>query len=316
MAARDYYEVLGVGKNASQDELKKAFRRLAKDHHPDRNPNDPGAEERFKEINEAYAVLSDPDKRKQYDRVGNTDAFHRQYSTEDIFRGADFSSIFEDIGIGVGGASDFFSSLFGGRPGARRGPQQRGRAGGPFGGDPRAAQPQKGQDLTHELTIGFEEAVHGSERRVALMMGGEEVAFNVRIPAGVETGQKLRVRGKGAMGPSGQRGDLMLNIVVSPHPIYRREGRDLHVDHVISLGEAVLGTSIEVPSLDGPKRLKVPAGTQPQAKLRLRGLGITPKGGEPGDLYVHLNVHIPSPTELTPEQRQVFEQLRAATETA
>jgi curved DNA-binding protein len=118
------------------------------------------------------------------------------------------------------------------------------------------------------------------------------------------------------MGPSGQRGDLMLNIVVSPHPIYRREGRDLHVDHVISLGEAVLGTSIEVPSLDGPKRLKVPAGTQPQAKLRLRGLGITPKGGEPGDLYVHLNVHIPSPTELTPEQRQVFEQLRAATETA
>lgn len=300
MKNKDYYEILGVPRDASAADIKKAFRKLAKEHHPDKNPGDAGAEERFKQINEAYAVLSDADKRRQYDRVG-TDAFHRQYTTEDIFRGFDFSSIFQDMGIGSQGGADLFANLFG------RGGRRPGR--GP-GVDPRGPHLRKGQDLTHDMEIGFEEAVTGSERRMTFRMGDEEHSFNVRIPAGVEDGQKLRIRGKGGPGGGGgPAGDLILTVTVSPHPLYRREGSDLLVDVEIGVAEAILGATIEVPTLGGPKRLRVPPGTQPGSRLRLRGLGVARQGHAAGDLYVVLKVRVPSPDELTAEQREVLEGL-------
>lgn len=315
MATKDYYETLGVAKDASQDDIKKAFRKKAQQHHPDKNPGDPGAEDRFKTINEAYAVLSDPDKRKQYDRVG-TDAFHQQYSTEDIFRGVDFSSIFEDLGIGVGNASDFFSNIFGRGGAGRRGGRGRG-PGGPFQGfEQRPAAPHKGSDLEQELTIGFEESVHGSERRLVLQTGGVESSLNVRIPAGIESGQKLRLRGKGGPGAAGgPAGDILLHITVAPHPTYRREGQDVHVDHEIDLPSAVLGASVEVPTLSGTKRVRIPPGTQPGARIRLRGLGVPAMRKKPaGDQYVHLHVRLPRPEELTESQRKAIEELRVGAE--
>lgn len=311
MKSKDYYEILGVARDASPADLKKAFRKLAKLHHPDKNAGDPTAEDRFKEINEAYAVLSDADKRRRYDQVG-TDAFHRQYTTEDIFRGFDFSSIFDDLGVGgqQGGGGDLFSSLFG--RGGRRGGRGRGPGAGP--GEQRGPQPRNGQDLSQEMHVGFEEAVKGSERRISFRLGDQDHSFNVRIPPGVESGQKLRIRGKGGPGAAGgTAGDLLLTITVSPHPTYRREGTDLFVDVEIGLAEAVLGASIEVPTLDGPKRLRVPPGTQPGSKLRLRGLGVARKGHTIGDLYVVLQVRVPGPDELTDEQRRVLTELLGAT---
>lgn len=308
MSRKDYYQTLGVSHDASEADLKKAFRRLAKEHHPDKNPGDPRAEDRFKEVNEAYAVLSDPKKRRQYDQVGDA-AFHQQFSTEDIFRGRDFSSIFEELGLGgMGGGPDFLSSLFGGR--GRRGARGPGAGQGPFAGEQRGAQPRRGQDLEQEIHIGFEEAVLGSERRVAFQLGGQDLSFNVRIPPGVENGKRLRLRGKGAPGAAGgPSGDLLLTVLVAQHPLYQRDGDDLTVEAPVGLGHAIFGASIEVPTLDGPKRLRIPPGTQPGARMRLRGLGVARRGGGRGDLYVVVQVRVPLPEELTDEQRHALQEL-------
>lgn len=304
--AKDYYRVLGVGKDASAEDIKKAFRKIAMQYHPDRN-SAPEAEEKFKEANEAYAVLSDPDKRKQYDMFG-ADGFGQRYSSEDIFSNFDFRSIFEDMGFGgqgpgpgAGQRGGFdFSSLFG--AGGRRG--ARGAQGRGF--NPFAGQSMQGSDAEAEITVTFHEAFHGGERGV--IVGGDEV--RVRIPRGVRSGTRLRVRGKGHSGPGGgPAGDLLLTVHIGAHPIYRFHGDDLEMDVNVGITDVVLGTSVEIETPDGHKQnLKIPAGTSAGQKLRLRGKGFPNRGEGFGDLLARVVVR--TPKELTEEQRTHFEALR------
>ena len=194
MATTDYYKALGVDKNASPEEIKKAFRKLAVKYHPDRNPNDKAAEDKFKDINEAYAVLSDPKKKEEYDTYGSS-GFHKQYSQEDIFRGFDFSNAYKDMG--AGGGEDIFSRLFGGGFG-------RGGARGGFRGGP-----QRGGDLEMEVEIGFRDAAQGAEKLVAFRRNGQREELKIKIPAGVDNGSKIRLTGKGGQGEGGgPDGDL------------------------------------------------------------------------------------------------------------
>ena len=298
MATKDYYKVLGVAKDASAEDIKKAFRKLAMQYHPDRNQS-PEAEARFKEANEAYAVLSDADKRKQYDMFG-ADGFGQRYSQEDIFKGFDFRSIFEDMGKG-GGAGFDFSSLFGGGGGGGR-RQQRGF--NPFAGGEQAG-PMHGRDVEADLVVSFHEAFHGSERQINLDGGN----VKVRVPKGVRSGTKLRVRGKGQAGPNGQSGDLILNVQVAEHPVFRFDGDDLEMDVNVALTDLVLGGSAEVETPDGQTHtVKIPPGTAPGQRLRLRGKGFPKKGGDPGDVLARLVVKLPK--TVSDEQRVHLEALR------
>jgi curved DNA-binding protein len=286
MATKDYYNVLGVSKNASDEELKRAYRKLAMKYHPDKNPNKKEAEERFKEINEAYAVLSDKEKRKQYDAFG-AEGFRQRFSQEDIFRGFDFDEI--------------LSGLFGGR--GKREFRYGGRGGfdsGDFFGGQSPYQnmgrmPQKGEDVLYELTISLEEAASGGEKRISYRKNGKVEDVSVRIPRGIPSGKKLRLAGKGMEGKNGgPPGDLYLQIVIKEHPIFSREGDDLIAEKEIAFSEAVLGTTIEVPTLEGLKKMKVPPGTQSHTKMRLKGLGIPHFQGEgKGDEYVKVIVRVP-----------------------
>lgn len=296
MAQTDYYKALGVEKGASADDIKKAFRKLAVKYHPDRNPDNKGAEDKFKEINEAYAVLSDPEKKQQYDTFGSS-GFHNKYSQEDIFRGFDFGNAYKDMG-GGGGAEDIFSRLFGGsfgRPGAGR-------------GGFRSVQ-QNGADHEMEVTISFRDAAQGAEKQVAFRRNGQREELKVKIPAGVDNGSKIRISGKGAQSDSGgSPGDLFLIINVAPDPVFIRDGGDLIVERPISFSAACLGISLDVPTLEGDKRIKIPAGIQPGTKIRLKGCGIKSLGSNAkGDLYVKIAVHIPE--ALSGEQKKLVEEL-------
>lgn len=303
MAGKDYYQVLGVARDASQDDIKKAFRKLAMKYHPDRNPDDPAAESKFKDVNEAYAVLSDADKRKQYDMFG-AEGFGERYTKEDIFQNFDFSSLFEEMGVGGGGRRGFdFSSLFGGGGGgggARRG----------FNPFQQQARAQKGRDIETEVTITFHEAFHGGER--SLEVAGPEGAesISVRIPRGIRTGQSLRVREKGQPGAGGgPRGDLLLRVQVADHPRFRVVGDDVETDVSVPLTDLVLGGSVAVDAPDGEQhQVKVPAGTSPGIRVRLKGMGMPKRGGAFGDLFARINVSVPR--QLTADQRAHFEALR------
>lgn len=293
--AKDYYAVLGVEKGADADAIKKAYRKLAVKHHPDKNPGDKSAEERFKEVTEAYAVLSDPEKRRQYDQFGEA-GFHQRFSQEDIFRNVDLNDIFREFGFG---GDDLFSQMFGGRGGTFRS--------GTFqGGRPR---PVKGQNLLLRLTIPFRQAILGGERHINLARHGHGEPIKVRIPPGVETGQKLRVAGKGAPSPSsGPPGDLLLEIDVLPDPLFMRDGHDLTVTVAVPFSGACLGTSVEVPTLEGIKRVKVKPGMKNGGRIRLKGFGVP--GNPGGDLYAVIEVAVPA--ELTKEQETLLEKLRDA----
>jgi curved DNA-binding protein len=301
-AKKDYYETLGVAKGATEEEIKKAYRKLALKYHPDRNPGNKEAEEKFKIINEAYAVLSDPEKRKQYDTFG-MGGFQQRYSEEDIFRGFNVGDLFKDLGFGGG---DIFSMIFGRQQG-RGGGRQRAQS-WDFGDYiTREQQPEHGLDLNYELEIPFMDAIRGGEKRVSFTthMGTEDL--NVKIPRGITTGKRLRLQGKGNRDPrTGRRGDLYLTIKVAEHPFFRRVGNDLYITKEIKLTDALLGTTVEVSSIDGPKRVKIPPG---HLKVRLRGLGApdTEKGGA-GDLYVEVKVDIPR--KLTDTQKQLIETLK------
>jgi curved DNA-binding protein len=286
MATRDYYEILGVNKNASDEEIKRAYRKLAMKYHPDRNPNKKEAEERFKEINEAYAVLSDKEKRKQYDTFGK-EGFHQRFTQEDIFRGFDFDDILSNL-FGGRGRREF---RFGGRGGFDFGDLFGRQAG--YQGTGRMAQ--KGEDLAYELVISIEEAASGAEKRISFRKNGKIEEVSVRIPRGIPSGKKLRLAGKGMEGTNGgPPGDLYLQVSVKEHPIFTREGDDLIVEEEINFSEAVMGTTIEVPTLEGRKKVKVPPGTQSHTKLRLRGLGIPHFQREGrGDEYVKVIVKVP-----------------------
>lgn len=294
--ASNYYEILDVDKSASEADIKKAYRKLAFQYHPDRNPDDKEAESKFKEVNEAYAVLSDPQKRKQYDMFGDQ-KFHQQYSTEDIFRGTDFGSIFEEFGLG----NNFFASFFGG--------------GGGFGGAGRGFQqgPMKGQDVEYPIQIGFVDAYRGTERRVQFSLSdGTRRDLTVRIPAGINSGAKLRVSGRGAPSRTGgPEGDLFVVVEVADHPNYTRKGDDIEGPLRLKVSEAFLGCSKEVETLEGTKRIKVPAGVRAGTRIRLRGLGFPkPSGSGRGDWYAVVDLEIPK--ELSPEQREAVESLQHA----
>lgn len=296
--AKDYYAALGLEKGASTDQIKKAYRKLALKYHPDKNPDDKQAEERFKEITEAYAVLSDPEKKQQYDQFGDA-AFHQNFSQEDIFRNVDLNSIFREFGFGGRGSDDIFSHIFGGM------------GGGQSGFHSHRPQPVKGQDYLMRLTIPFRQAVLGGERRVDLDRNGQTEQLQVRIPAGVEPGQKLRITGKGGASSSGgPPGDLILEINVTPDARFKREGRDLYTNVRIPFTGACLGTSTTVETLEDSKRVKIKPGTQSGSKIRLKGFGVPGRPGkQTGDLYAVVDVEVPK--ELNPEQRELLEKLKS-----
>lgn len=312
--ADDYYKTLGVEKKADQEAIKKAYRKLALKYHPDRNPNNREAEEKFKKISEAYAVLSDPEKRKQYDNFGS-DQFSQRYSQEDIFRNFDLNDILHDFGFaGMGGGGE---KVF--RGGTRRGGGYNFRAGGDplrdiFGQQrPQYEPPQKGEDLHYNLSITLEEAVSGAEKKLAFQQQDQEInEISVRVPAGIGTGKKLRLAGKGYPGINGgSAGDLYLNISILPHPIFARDGNDIYIEKPVSFTQAILGTSIEVPTIDGTiKRIKVPAGTQNGTKIRLKGYGVPAlkgSGSTKGDQFVKISVEVPR--KLNEKQLQLVKKL-------
>jgi curved DNA-binding protein len=294
MSGKNYYQTLGVSKSASPEEIKKVYRKLALKYHPDRNQGDKGAEAKFKDISEAYAVLSDPEKKKQYDMFG-ADGFHKRFTQEDIFRDFDFGTIFKEFGFGTGGRGpNIFSQIFGG-PG-----QTQYRAGRPFesahggfGGQP---QGMRGQDLVYELSVTLEDVVTTTDKVISYQVGGRPEKVSVKVPAGISSGKKLRLSGKGQPGTyGGPNGNLYIQVRVIDHPLFKREGDDLILDREIKFSEALLGTEIEVPTIDKKTlRLKIPAGTQSNAKFRLKGHGMPHmnRGGR-GDAYVRVIIAIP-----------------------
>lgn len=307
----DYYETLGVAKSATTDEIKKAYRKLALKYHPDKNKGDKAAEEKFKKVSEAYAVLSDAEKKQQYDTYGSTD-FHQRYSQEDIFRNFDLNDILKQFGFGMGGgqrSSGFMNGMGGGQQFNSFFGQGGGMGGGCGGGG--CHQPEKGQDMTYQITITLDDVLNGSERNISLRKNGQTQQVSVKVPKGIEEGKKLRLKGKGgASRNGGLAGDLFLKVDIAPHPNFERDGDDLIVTRLISYSEACLGAKVEVETLEKKKfAVKVPSGSVNGSRLRIRGYGL-PVGpiGERGDLYVKLAVKVPE--ELSDEQRELVEKLK------
>jgi molecular chaperone DnaJ/curved DNA-binding protein len=310
---KDYYDILGVGEDASQSEIKKAYRNLARKHHPDRNPDDEGAEERFKEIQEAYSVLSDEEKRQQYDQrrrfggMGGNGFGQGRGGPEVRFEQGNFEDMFGGGGgRGGGGFGDIFESFFGGGGGRRGGGQQRARTRDPFQ-QQRRQQAATGRDVETTLRISFREALEGGKRQVKLPTGE---TIRLKVPQGVKDGYKVRLRGRGQQGPGGQ-GDLYVTFRVGEHPRFRRSGDNIYLTESVSAFDAMLGTTRQIPTPYGQKiKVTIPAGSQPGEKLRLKGQGVKTDSGQ-GDLYVEIDVQIPE--NLSDEQRET---LRDAAEEA
>jgi curved DNA-binding protein len=299
VAFRDYYEVLGVSRDASEDEIRSAYRRLARAYHPDVN-KEPGAEDRFKEISEAYEVLRDPEKRERYDRLGANWKAGQDVSGAPGFDGFDG---YEDVRVDFGGAdfggtdfSDFFEAMFGGRARTRRAGRASGFAAGGFSG--------RGTDQEAVLELTLEEAAAGGRRQVSLADGRD---YEVNIPRGVRDGQRIRLAGEGGRGlGGGPSGDLFLRVRIKPDPRFRVKGDDLEVDLPVAPWEAALGATVEVPTLTGRARLKVPAHSSCGRRLRLHGEGMPSDGGA-GDLYAVVKIAVPK--RLPREERELYERL-------
>ena len=318
---RDYYETLGVSKTATSDDIRKAFRKLARQHHPDVAKDKKAAEEKFKQINEAYEVLSDKDKREKYDRLG---ADWQQYGAgaggnpfgpgarPGRGAGARPGQGGVEFDFGGTGYSDFFERFFGGR-----GRGGNGGAGGGFdffGGAGTATASERGADVEADISVTLEEALRGSKRPITLRRTDargqvKNETYDVKIPAGVHEGQRIRLRSRGEAGSDGgAAGDLYLRVRLAPHPDFRVEaGGDLYHDLAIAPWRAVLGTEVQVPTLEGPTRLKIPAGAQVGQRFRLRERGLPKTGGGRTDLYVQVGVTLPE--HLTEPERALWEQL-------
>lgn len=315
MQYKDYYKTLGVSKDAGQNEIKKAYRKLAVKYHPDRNPDDKSAEEKFKEVTEAYEVLVDPEKRKKYDQLGSN---WKQYENAGAGQagGFDWSQFagggrggsyryeteFEDVGdiFGEGGFSEFFNTFFGGTGGSGR--VRTGGAGRSFG-DRRI----KGQDMRADLELSIHEAYHGTTR--ILNVDGEKL--RTKINPGAYDGQELRIRGKGGQtAPGGERGDIYIRIRIRPDKNYDIDGHNLIREEPVDLYTAVLGGKIKIDTLAGKVNLTIPGGIQPGSRLRLKGKGMPVPGreGSYGDMFVRIRVTIP--VDLNEEETKLFTRLR------
>lgn len=322
---KDYYQSLGVSRDASQDDIRKAFRKLARQYHPDVAKDKKTAEEKFKEINEAYEVLSDPAKRKKYDTLGANwnqaqpppgagpfggfEGFGAQGGRG--FRGQNGEEF--EFHFGGTGFSDFFEQFFGGRGDAGFGfddfaQARAGRAGGT------ATGPVRGNDIEGDIMVTLNEAFQGSIRTISFQRRnrhtGQAVSesFRVRIPVGVTEGQLIRVPGKGEEGRNGgSPGDLYLRVRFAQHPDFRVRGADLYYDLDLAPWEAVLGTNVTIPALDGPVTVRIPPGAGTGQQLRVRGKGLPVAGGARGDLYAILTIQ--APTNITAEERQLWQQL-------
>jgi DnaJ-class molecular chaperone len=333
MEFKDYYQALGVGKTASDKEIKQAFRKLARKHHPDVNPGDKSAEAKFKEINEAYEVLGDPAKRKKYDELGANWRMYEQAQQQGQAWPGGAGSPFGDYAPGQGGAwtinmgggsggyrtmteeemkdlfgdqdpfSDFFRTFFGGGggPGGREG--GRARSG-------RSARSLKGRDIEHPVELTLEEAFHGTTRRISIKQGGHARSVDVRIPAGVKDGSRVRAAGEGEAGSNGgAAGDLYLRVQTKPHAVFERKADDLHTTIAVPVTTAVLGGEAQVPTINGSVRLKIPETTQSGQVFRLKGHGmpVVGKADARGDLYATVDVQLPR--SLSAEQREHYERL-------
>jgi curved DNA-binding protein len=308
--AEDYYKILGVDKNVSLDDIKKAYRKLALKYHPDKNPDDKKAEEKFKKISEAYAVLSNPEKREQYDNFGS-DMFRQKFSQEDIFRGFDLNEILRDFGFT--GQSGDFSGVFGG---GKRRRSYTYKTSDPFSEILREQMmdrqqvPRKGEDLQYNISITLEESAFGADKKFSIKKGGKTEEVNIKIPPGISTGKKLRLAGKGLPGVNGgSPGNLYLKIIIDSHPVFARDVYDIYMEKSISFSEATLGTSVDVPTLGGSiKRIKIPPGTQNNTKIRMKGFGIPHlKGKGKGDQYIKITIEIPK--KLTKKQSELIKKL-------
>ncbi len=312
---RDYYDTLGVSRDASEEEIRRAYRRLARENHPDVS-REPDAGQRFAEISEAYEVLRDPDKRRRYDRLGENWRAGQDVSGAEGFggfgggrpgggaggRGGGWEDVRVDFGgggFGGGpGMSDFFEQLFG-----RGGASVGGRGGGRFDGFT-----SRGDDVEAVLELSLEEAARGGRRSISLADGRD---YEVEIPPGVRDGQRIRLAGEGAEGiGGGSRGDLFLRVRIRPHRRFRLDGRDVYLDLPVAPWEAALGATVRVPTLRGSAQLRIPAGSSSGRRLRLRGEGMPDPRGRAGDLYAVVQIQLPR--RLTREQRELFERLAQA----
>jgi len=310
MDYKDYYQILGVDKSASQQEIKKAYRKLARKYHPDVNPGDKSAEARFKEINEANEVLSDPEKRGKYDELGSsyqqwqrTGGDPRGFDWSQWYTGGqpgggrvqvDYADLGDLFGGGGGGFSDFFQTIFGGTGG--------------FGASARQSRTRRSRDAEYAVDITLEEAYSGAKRILSL----DNRRLEVKIPAGVETGSRVRISGKGEAGAGGgPRGNIYLRVSVLPHTTFERQGDDLYCKLPVDLYTAMLGGEVAVPTLKGHVMLKIPAETQSGKRFRLKGLGMPSlkDAGAAGDLYAEVQVTLPR--ALNGQEKELFTQLAA-----
>jgi len=322
---KDYYQILGVSREASQEEIGKAFKKLARKYHPDLNPDNKEAEQKFKEVNEAYEVLKDPEKRKRYDQLGANWEHGQHFEPPPGYENVRFTFGGGGEGFGGSGFSDFFETLFGDIFQEARGGSRRSRSAG-FGADPFGAfgrsgfggarQAMKGEDARTTLELTLEEAYHGGQKSISLQEqtvgpdGRPTVRsknLDVNIPPGVSDGSSIRLSGQGGPGAGGgQSGDLYLQVKLLPHRLFSVEGKNIVYDLPLAPWEAAMGTKLEVPTLDGRVDMKIPAGTSSGQKLRLKGKGLG-RGASKGDQLVRVQIKVPK--SLSEEEMELWQKL-------
>ena len=321
----DYYKTLGVSRNATQEEIQRAYRKLARKYHPDVNKSK-GAEDKFKQLGEAYEVLRDPDKRRRYDTLGSNWRSGQDFTPPPGWENVHFefhpgpggAEGFEFRSVGTGGFSDFFNAIFGegGLGGFGGFPGEDGGAASARGAPRGGAWPTGGQDAEAGITISLEDAYRGAKKTISLDVTEADAnghlrrttkSYEVKTPPGITDGGRIRLAGQGAKRPGGAAGDLYLRVTIAPHPAFRVRESDLEADVPVTPWEAALGAKIEVPTLDGPVTMTLPAGTQSGRRMRLRAKGLPKRGGAQGDLYAVIQVAVPK--NLTEKERNLFEEL-------